>query len=53
MGNLLVEYEGMIRRMTAQVDTRATKLEMLIREADEKIALLKSHNSIATSARWN
>ena len=42
MGNLLVEYEGMIRRMTAQVDTRATKLEMLIREADDRIAQLKA-----------
>ena len=42
MSNLLVEYEGMIRRMTAQVDTRATRLEMLIADADEKIATLRS-----------
>lgn len=42
MTNLLVEYEEMIRRMTAQVDTRTAKLELLLREADEKLAQLKS-----------
>jgi hypothetical protein len=42
MGNLLVEYEEMIRRMTAQVETRSAKLELLIREADEKIAALRA-----------
>ena len=42
MGNLLVQYEEMIRRMTAQVDTRATKLEMLIQEAEGKISQLKT-----------
>jgi hypothetical protein len=40
MSNLLVEYEEMIRRMTSQVDTRAAKLELLIKEADQKIAAL-------------
>lgn len=40
MGNLLVEYEEMVRRMTAHLETRAAKLELLIREADEKIARL-------------
>ena len=42
MGNLLVQYEEMIRRMTAQVDIRATKLELLIREAEQRIAELKA-----------
>jgi DNA-binding NarL/FixJ family response regulator len=42
MQNLLVEYEGMIRNMTAGLDTRAAKLEMLIKEADEKLAALKA-----------
>lgn len=45
MGNLLVQYEEMIRRMTAQVDIRATKLELLIREAEEKVAELKALTS--------
>jgi hypothetical protein len=42
MGNLLVEYEEMIRRMTAQVDTRATKLELLIKDAEDVLARLKA-----------
>lgn len=42
MQNLLVEYEQMIRNMTAGLDTRAAKLELLIREADEKLAALKA-----------
>jgi hypothetical protein len=41
MQNLLVEYERMIRNMTAGVDTRAAKLEALMREADQKIATLR------------
>lgn len=41
MTALLVEYEQMMRTMTAQIDMRTTKLELLIREADEKIAALK------------
>jgi hypothetical protein len=40
MQSLLVEYEQMIRNMTAQLDTRAAKLETLIKEADEKLAAL-------------
>jgi hypothetical protein len=39
---LLVEYEKMIRNMTAGVDTRAVKLELLIKEADDKIAELRA-----------
>lgn len=42
MGNLLVELSEMSRQMTGQLDTRAAKLEVLLREADEKIALLRS-----------
>jgi hypothetical protein len=42
MTELLVELEQMARQMTAQLDTRAKKLELLIKEADEKIALLQS-----------
>lgn len=41
MSNLLVEYEQMIRQMSAGVETRAARLELLIREADQKIALLR------------
>ena len=42
MQNLLVEYERMIRNMTAGLDTRAAKLEVLIHEADEKLAALRA-----------
>jgi hypothetical protein len=41
MTELLVELEQMARQMTAQLDTRAARLEALIREADEKIARLQ------------
>jgi len=44
MTELLVELEQMARKMTAQLDTRTTKLELLIREADQKIALLRIAN---------
>lgn len=42
MQNILVELSEMARQITAQLDTRAGKLEALIREADEKIAAMKS-----------
>jgi hypothetical protein len=42
MQSLLVEYEQMIRNMTSQLDTRASKLELLIKEADEKLAALRT-----------
>jgi hypothetical protein len=42
MQNLLVELSEMARQISAQLDTRAAKLEFLIKEADEKIATLKS-----------
>lgn len=40
MQNLLVELSEMARQISAQLDTRAAKLELLIREADQKIAAL-------------
>lgn len=42
MQNLLVELSEMSRQISAQLDTRAAKLELLLREADEKIARLNS-----------
>jgi hypothetical protein len=42
MSNLLVELSEMARQITAQIDTRAAKLELLIKEADEKLAALRS-----------
>jgi hypothetical protein len=50
MQSLLVEYEQMIRNMTAQLDTRATKLELLIKEADEKLAALRAANGVTPPA---
>jgi hypothetical protein len=40
MQNLLVELSEMARQITAQLDTRAAKLELLLKEADQKIAAL-------------
>jgi hypothetical protein len=45
METLLVELSEMARQLTAQLDTRAVKLELLIREADEKIAALNGGSS--------
>lgn len=42
MQNLLVDLTEMSRQISAQLDTRAAKLEALIREADEKIEQLRS-----------
>jgi len=42
MQNLLVELSEMSRKMTAQVDSRTTKLEVLLEEADAKIAELRA-----------
>jgi hypothetical protein len=41
MSNLLVELSQMSRQITAQLDTRAAKLEVLMQDADRKIAELK------------
>ena len=51
MSNLLVQYEQMIREMTAGVDTRAAKLELLIKKADEKIAALRRAGGCRIGAR--
>jgi hypothetical protein len=50
MSNLLVELSEMARQISAQLDTRAAKLELLIKEADEKIAALRQINSGEGSA---
>jgi hypothetical protein len=49
MQNLLVELSEMARQITAQLDTRATKLELLIKEADEKITALQQAASSSPS----
>ncbi|HZL34554.1 MAG TPA: hypothetical protein VFC78_04535 [Tepidisphaeraceae bacterium] len=41
MSNLLVELSDMARQISGQLDNRALKLEMLIKEADERIAALR------------
>ena len=41
MSHLLVELSEMARQVTAQLDTRAAKLELLIKEADEKLDRLQ------------
>ena len=41
MQNLLVELSEMARQITAQLDTRTQKLQMLIQDADERIAALQ------------
>lgn len=42
MNGMLVQFAQMARDLTAQLDTRAAKLELLIEEADRKIAALDS-----------
>jgi DNA-binding NarL/FixJ family response regulator len=42
MESLLVELSEMSRQISSQLDTRAAKLEALIREADEKIEQLQN-----------
>ena len=41
MTNLLVQLSEMARQVTAQLDTRTAKLELLIKDADERLAALK------------
>jgi len=41
MSNLLVEMSEMARQITAQLDTRAAKLQVLLDQADQKIAQLE------------
>jgi len=42
MNGLMVEMLDTARQMTAQLDTRAARLEVLMKEADAKLAALKS-----------
>jgi hypothetical protein len=42
MQNVLVELSDMARQISAQLDTRAAKLEAMIREADEKLAQMQA-----------
>jgi hypothetical protein len=41
MQNVLVEMAELARQISAQIDTRSTKLELLMKEADQKIAALQ------------
>jgi len=50
MTALLVEYEQMMRTMSAQIETRVAKLELLIRDADQRLAAL-SANSLPPDAQ--
>jgi hypothetical protein len=45
MQHLLVELTEMTRQISAQLDTRAAKLEALLREADQKMAQLSALKS--------
>ena len=47
MSNLLVELSEMARQVTGQLDTRAKKLELLIQEADERLAALAQKTTAA------
>lgn len=51
MSNLLVELSQMSRQITAQLDTRTMKLELLIKEADERIAALQKATHPASDSR--
>jgi hypothetical protein len=50
MQNLLVELSEMARQITAQIDTRAAKLEALLGEADQKLQQLRALNDTRASA---
>lgn len=51
MQNLLIELSEMARQVTAGLDTRAAKLDALIREADDKIAALSALQRSANISR--
>lgn len=53
MQNLLVELSEMARQISAQLDTRSQKLEMLIQDADERIAALKQMAGKQPAAHTN
>jgi hypothetical protein len=50
IGNLMVEMLETARQMTAQLDTRAAKLELLIRQADQRLEAVKAVGSSAPGA---
>jgi hypothetical protein len=50
MQNLLVELSEMSRQITAQLDTRASKLETLLHEADQRIAQLHGGGAVRAPA---
>jgi hypothetical protein len=49
MQNLLVDLNEMARQISAQLDTRAARLNALIQEADQKIAELRAAAAAASS----
>jgi hypothetical protein len=51
MQNLLVELSEMTRQITAQLDTRSQKLQLLIQDADERIAALQKLERQGTAPR--
>ncbi|HEX4793746.1 MAG TPA: hypothetical protein VH370_08145 [Humisphaera sp.] len=56
MNALLVELSEMARQITAQLDTRAAKLDLLIKQADERaarlsVSCLNNANEVPPSAR--
>jgi len=50
MQNLLVELSEMTRQLNAQLDTRAAKLEVLLKQADDRIAALQRLDATAPKA---
>jgi len=50
MNNLIVEMADMARQITAQLDTRAARLEELIRQADQRIGQLNRGDSLSPGA---
>jgi hypothetical protein len=50
MQNLLVELSEMARQITGQLDTRAAKLETLIKDADERLAALRRASAAAPAS---
>ncbi len=52
VSGLMVELEEFARRMNAQIDTKAARLECLIRDADERLARLEhTHTADERPAR--
>jgi hypothetical protein len=47
ISNLMVEMLETARQMTAQLDTRAAKLELLIRQADQRLEVAKAAGGAA------